>query len=198
MQKKRMLQNSMSGVQKKMVKSANIFISLQGNVQQFFVVGLCFFLWACSSGQGDDLDQFMADAGKDMRVKIPPIPEVKPYAPVEYNVDGTLHDPFKPRKAQSTQAGGIQPNLNRPREPLEAFPLESLKYVGLLSKPKLKYALIQPPDAGVQQVKIGSYMGQNFGVVTDITESAVMLKEIVQDDVSGDWTERSSSINLQE
>jgi len=179
-----------------MLKNAN-FSRLRG-LQSCFLVLISICLMSCSSGQGDDLDQFMADASKDMRAKIPAIPEVKPYVPVEYNADGALHDPFKPRKAQSNNAGGIQPNLTRPRDPLEAFPLESLKYVGILSKPKLKYALIQPPDGAVQQVKIGSYMGQNFGVVTDITETAVMLKEIVQDEVSGDWAERSSSINLQE
>lgn len=155
-------------------------------------------LVACSSGKGDDLDQFMEDASKDMRVKIDVIPEVKPYTPIVFNADGSLHDPFKARKAQSSSNNGLQPNLNRPREPLEAFPLESLKYVGLLTKAKLQYALIQPPDSGVQQVKIGGYMGQNFGVVTEITENAVMLKEIVQDETTGDWTERSTSINLQE
>ncbi|HSH55031.1 MAG TPA: pilus assembly protein PilP [Methylophilaceae bacterium] len=181
-----------------MVKKPNPYVRLQQQAKKLFVGTLALFVLGCSSGVGDDLDQFMADASKDMRTKIPAIPEVKPYVPIEYNVDGALHDPFKPRKAQSNQSGGIQPNLNRPRDPLEAFPLESLKYVGILSKPKLKYALIQPPDAAVQQVKIGSYMGQNFGIVTDITESAVTLKEIVQDEVSGDWTERSSSINLQE
>jgi len=177
----------------------NVFLALvESQYHYLLIVSLSLFLFSCGSGSGDDLDQFMADAGRDMRAKIPPIPEVKPYMAVEYNIDGALHDPFKPRKAQSNSSGGIQPNLNRPRDPLEAFPLESLKYVGLLSKPKLKYALIQPPDGAVQQVKIGSYLGQNFGIVTDITETAVMLKEIVQDDVSGDWTERSSSINLQE
>ena len=155
-------------------------------------------LSSCGAGKGDDLDQFMASASNDLRVKIEPIPEVKPYTPVEYNADGTLHDPFKARKAQSNQSGGLQPNLSRPKEPLEAYPLESLKYVGILSKAKLKYALLQPPDNVVQEAKIGSYLGQNFGVVTEITENAVMLKEIVQDDATGDWIERSTSINLQE
>ena len=162
------------------------------------VFGLAFLLVSCGADKGDDLDRFMADASNDMRVKIEPIPEVKPYTPVEYNPDGALHDPFKARKAQSNQGGGLQPNLNRPREPLEAYPLESLKYVGILSKAKLKYALLQPPDNVVQEAKIGSYLGQNFGVVTEITENAVMLKEIVQDDATGDWVERSTSINLQE
>ena len=166
--------------------------------QSCLVVPVTFLIVACGAGGGDDLDQFMKEASNDMRVKIEPIPEVKPYTPVEYNADGSLHDPFKARKAQSSQAGGLQPNLNRPREPLEAYPLESLKYVGILSKAKLKYALLQPPDNVVQEAKIGSYLGQNFGVVTEITENAVMLKEIVQDDATGDWVERSTSINLQE
>jgi len=169
-----------------------------GLLHSVLVIGVAFLLVSCGAEKGDDLDQFMADASNDMRVKIEPIPEVKPYTPVEYNPDGTLHDPFKARKAQSNQSGGLQPNMNRPREPLEAYPLESLKYVGILSKAKLKYALLQPPDNVVQEAKIGSYLGQNFGVVTEITENAVMLKEIVQDDATGDWVERSTSINLQE
>ena len=156
------------------------------------------FLCSCGADKGDDLDQFMASADNDIRVKIEPIPEVKPYTPVEYNADGTLHDPFKVRKAQSNQSDGLQPNLSRLKEPLEAYPLESIKYVGILSKAKLKYALLQPPDNVVQEAKIGSYLGQNFGVVTEITENAVMLKEVVQDDATGDWIERSTSINLQE
>ncbi len=154
-------------------------------------------LVACSGDESDDLDKFIRDAGNGLRVKIPPIPEVKPYVAVDYNVDGTLVDPFKPRKAISR--GGIaQPNLNRPREPLEAFPLQSLKYVGLLENAKLRYALIKTPENLTQQVKVGGYMGQDFGIVTAITEGEIKLKETVQDDASGDWVERVTSINLQE
>jgi type IV pilus assembly protein PilP len=158
----------------------------------------CMMLASCGSGEGDDLDQFMKTAANDMQPKIEPIPEVKPYTPTEFNPDGLLNDPFKSRKAKNTGSGGIQPNLARPKEPLEAYPLESLKYVGLMSKQKLTYALIKTPDGNIQQVKIGNYVGQNFGIVTDIGDNAVTLKEIVQDDLTGDWTDRTSSINLQE
>ncbi|HEU4708623.1 MAG TPA: pilus assembly protein PilP [Methylophilaceae bacterium] len=168
------------------------------NTKSYIWIWLPLALIACSSNQGDDLDKFMQDAGKDMRAKIDPLPEVKPYVPLEYNADGELHDPFKPRKAQSSKTSGIQPDFNRPKEPLEAYPLESLKYVGSLSKQNLKYALIKTPDNSVQQVTIGNYMGQNFGIVTEINESEVVLKEIVQDGASGDWTEQTSSIALQE
>jgi type IV pilus assembly protein PilP len=81
---------------------------------------------------------------------------------------------------------------------MEAYPLESLKYVGLLSKRKLTYALLKTPDNAVQQVKLGNYVGQNFGRVTQVTDSEVVLKEIVQDDLSGDWVERTSTLALQE
>lgn len=159
---------------------------------------LCLALVACGPGEGDDLDKFMQNSATDLKIKVDPLPEVKPYVPVQYNADNLLNDPFKPRKSLSNKTGGIQPNLNRPKELLETFPLESLKYVGSLSKQKLKYALIKTPDNGIQQVKLGNYVGQNFGIVTEISESAVMLKEIVQDETTGDWTELSSSLSLQE
>ncbi len=169
-------------------------------IRLILIIQLCLLIVACGGGKGDDLDKFMEESAKDMHAKIEPLPEVKPYAPLQYNADGLLGDPFKPKKAQATNASGgnLQPDLNRPKEALEAYPLESLKYVGSIEKAKLKYALIRTPDNTVQQVKIGNYIGQNFGMVIDITETSVMLKEIAQDELSGDWIERSASVNLQE
>ena len=155
-------------------------------------------LVACSNSQGDDLDEFMENAGKDIRSKSDPLPEVKAYIPLEYDADGTLTDPFKAKKVKSTNGGVFQPNLNRPKEPLEMFPIESLKFVGTIEKTKLRYALLNTPDATVQQVKIGNYIGQNFGMVTDISENSITVKEIVQDELTGDWAERLVSIELQE
>lgn len=154
-------------------------------------------LTGCAGDEGDDLDQFIRDAGKDMQVKIKPLPEVKTYLSFEFNADGTLSDPFKSRKA-SSKKGLSQPDLNRPREPMEAYPLESIKYVGMLEKAKLSFALLKTPDNSVQQVKIGNYIGQNFGKVTEIKVSEVVLKEVIQDELSGDWVERISILALQE
>lgn len=154
-------------------------------------------LAGCGGDKGDDLDQYMRDATKDVKPKIKPLPEVKPYLALQYNADGVLVDPFRARKAVN-KSGVLQPNLNRPKEPMEAYPLESLKYVGMLSKNKLTYALLKTPDNAVQQVRLGNYVGQNFGRVTQITDSEVVLKEIVQDDLSGDWIERNSNLALQE
>ena len=154
-------------------------------------------LVACSGDKGDDLDKFMATAANDMGKTVEPLPEVLPYTPLQYNADGILSDPFKARKA-ANKSGALQPNTNRPKEALEAYPLESLKYVGSLSKSKLSYALIKTPDNTVQQVKVGNYIGPNFGLITKIDETSISLKEIIQDDLTGDWVERTASINLQE
>lgn len=163
-----------------------------------FLIQLCILMTACQGGKGDDLDKFLEESGQGMRPKVDPLPEVKPYIPVEYNVDGTLINPFKARKVLSASASKLQPNMSRPKEPLESYPLESLKFVGSIEKVKLKYGLIQTPDNNVQQVKVGNYLGQNFGMVMDINESGVVLKEIVQDELTGDWVERTASVDLQD
>lgn len=167
-------------------------------IKHLLLIQLCVLLTGCQGDKGDDLDKFMEEAGQNMRPKVEPLPEVKPYIPIEYNADGSLINPFKARKALSDGAGKLQPNMNRPREPLEAYPLESLKFVGTIEKLGLRYALIRTPDNSVQQVKVGNYLGQNFGMVAEINESGVVLKEIVQDDLSGDWIERTASVDLQE
>ena len=155
-------------------------------------------LVACSSGDNDDLRLWMNDATKNVKGKIPPLPQVKPYEPVPYSA-GNLTDPFKSSRAGSeqrkTSRGGLQPDLDRPREPLESYPLESLKYVGVMSRKKVSYAIIQV-DSALYQVRVGNYMGQNFGVITKITEAETTLKELVQDS-AGDWVERSSTLLLQ-
>lgn len=154
-------------------------------------------LSACAGDEGDDLDQFMASAANDMSKGVEPLPEVLPYTPLQYNSDGILSDPFKAKKAVG-RASSLQPNVNRPKEALESFPLESLKYVGSMSKKNITYALIRTPDNAIQQIKTGHYIGPNFGLVTQINESDITIKEIIQDDLTGDWVERNASINLQE
>jgi len=154
-------------------------------------------LTGCSFEEGDDLDQYMRDATKDVKPRVKPLPEVQPYMALQYNADGTLVDPFRARKAVN-KSSVLQPNLNRPKEPMEAYPLESLKYVGLLSKSKLTYALLKGPDESVQQVKLGNYVGQNYGRVTEIKDGELVLVELVQDDLTGDWMERTTSLVLQE
>ena len=88
----------------------------------------------------------------------------------------------------------MQPDLNRRKEPLESYPLESLKMVGTLQQGKAVYALVKA-DNTVYRVKSGNYIGQNFGLISNIGDTEIKLKEIVQD-TAGDWTERLSSLQL--
>ena len=159
---------------------------------------LSLLLLGCSSSEHEDLRQWMADASKGIKGKIPELPQVRPYEAVPYDV-GNLVDPFKPAKIGPEQkksgGGGLQPDLDRPREPLEAYPLESLKYVGVMTRKSASFAIISV-DGALYQVRVGNYMGQNFGVITQVSESEVKLKELVQDP-AGDWTERESVLMLQ-
>lgn len=157
---------------------------------------VCVVLSGCGGGDQEELRQWIKEETKDLRGKIPPLPQVKPYEPVAYDAGG-LVDPFKPTKIQPDQkrGGGLQPDFNRVREPLESFPLESLKYVGSLTRNKQTYGLIQA-DGSLHQVRAGNYMGQNFGVITNVSEMEVTLRELVQDP-AGDWAERTSTMLLQ-
>ena len=83
----------------------------------------------------------------------------------------------------------------RRKEPLEAYPLENLRMVGTLQQNKNNFALVKTPDNNLFRVKVGNYMGQNFGLINEISESTIKLKELVQDS-SGDWTERVSTMTL--
>lgn len=153
-------------------------------------------LAGCGGGGMEDLQYFVSETGKDMQGKIEPLPQVKAYEPFTYNAFD-LPDPFKPRKLSTGGGGGMQPDMNRPKEPLEAYSLETLKMVGMLSKGGLVHAVIKTPDNAVYHVKKGNYAGQNFGLITKISDSEVTLREIIQDS-AGDWSERTSTLNLQE
>jgi type IV pilus assembly protein PilP len=153
-------------------------------------------LTGCGGGSMDDLQTFVAESGRDMQGKIEPLPKVKLYEPFSYEAFD-LPDPFKPRKLAASGGGGTQPDLNRPKEPLEAFSLETLKMVGMLSKKGKVHAVIKTPDNTVYHVRKGNYVGQNFGLITQIGDAEVTLREIIQDS-AGDWSERISTLILQE
>ena len=154
-------------------------------------------LGGCSS-EIDDLKQFVRDSDKGIPRRVEPLPAVKPFEPFAYE-GFDLPDPFKPRKLSAPKegaGGGVAPDLNRRKEPLEAFPLEQLTMVGTLTQNKETYALVRA-DKTLYRVKKGNYMGQNFGLITDVTDSEIKLKEIVQDS-AGDWAERQSVLPLLE
>ena len=154
----------------------------------------------CGGEQYQDLRQFVKESGANMRGRVEPLPEVKPYEPFTYDAF-ELQDPFKPRsqvadKSAGGGGAGPAPDMNRRKEALEGYPLESLRMVGTLQdKNRKMFALIKTQDNNIYQVKGGNYLGQNFGVISMITETSITLKEVIQD-TAGVWTERTSSLQL--
>lgn len=174
-------------------------------MKRVLLITLCGLLGACSGGGHEDLKQWMAENTKDLRGSIPKLPEVKPYEPVPYEVEGGL-DPFKPGKIEpeskyrqaAGKGGAFQPDFEA-REVrnslLEKYPIESIKMIGYMNVNKRPMAVVQVEDK-VKQIKVGDYMGLDFGMVTHISDTEVQLRELIQDS-AGDWSERKSSLYLQ-
>lgn len=174
-------------------------------MKRILLAALCIALVACSGEGHDDLKQWMAESTRDLRGGVPKLPEVQPYQPVPYDVEGML-DPFKPEKiepeAKRGQGGGkggaFQPDFDA-RELrnslLEKYPIESLKMIGFLNINKQPMAVVQVEDK-IKQVKVGDYIGLDFGMVTQISDKEVELRELIQDS-AGDWSERKSTLYLQ-
>ena len=166
-----------------------------------FAAAAIALLASCGGEEQSELRQELAAMTKDLRGRVNPLPQVKSYEPVPYKGESML-DPFVPGRIVVAQAstggsgGGVQPDLNRPKEPLEAFPLEAIQMVGTLSQSKDMFALVKA-GTNLFRVKKGNYMGQNFGVILGIEEGQISLKEVVQDS-GGDWVERSTSLQMQE
>lgn len=164
------------------------------------IIGLALLAMLAACGRNEDFDDLnrFVKSSDNMRGKVEPLPEVRPYEPFTYEAFD-LSDPFKPRKLNPNKpaGGGVQPDLNRKKEALEAYALENLKMVGTVQRSGTLFALIKTPDNNIYNVKPGNYIGQNFGIITKVTETGVTLTEIVQD-TAGDWTERPATLNLSE
>jgi type IV pilus assembly protein PilP len=160
-------------------------------------------LAGCGEGEHEDIKKWMAESSRDLRGRVPPLPELKPFPIISYQAHNEM-DPFSANRVEPEKregGGGAKPDLDRPREQLENFPLESIQYIGVVSKTKSqdRYALIRV-DGVVYQAKKGNYMGQDFGRISEVTDSAIILREIVRDP-SGqttDWVERQITLQLLE
>lgn len=166
---------------------------------QLSLLLVALMLAACGGEEFQDLRDFVQNSGADMRGKVDPPPDIRPYEPMTYDNSAGLPDPFKPRKPEIRNMGGglNQPDFNRPKEELEEFPLDGLKMVGYLFRGGVGYAVIRSPDSKLHRVKAGNYMGLNFGQIRAVTDTEVKVKEMIQDG-AGDWSERESSLQLVE
>ena len=159
------------------------------------------FLTACSSDNTSDLKKYVADVKAKPKTRIKPLPEITPYETYLYQVSH-LRDPFLPFIAQEeasldTLDSGLQPNVNRKREELERYSLDSLKFVGHIEKDGKTWALVTAPDKVIYRVLPGNHMGSNYGEILAVTEESILLNEIIPNGVGG-WIEREASLDLSE
>ena len=157
-------------------------------------------LAACGQDMGD-LDDYAREVKSRTTKNIEPVPQPKPYEPFVYEA-AERRDPFVPllqsrdeALAAAGGAGAVRPDVDRPKEPLEEFPLDSLRMVGTITMQKRAFALIKAPDAIVHRVSVGDHLGQNFGKITGISETEISLVEIIPDGFGG-WTNRPATVAL--
>ncbi len=163
-------------------------------------------LAACGASEEEQIQQWMQEQRASIKPQVKPIPEPKRFTPQAYTQEAAV-EPFSQQKlvvalkrdAQQTgtaSAALLQPELNRRKEPLEAYPLDAMVMVGSLIKQGQPVALLKV-DNLLYQVRPGNYLGQNYGRITKVSETEVVLRELVQD-AAGEWVERTSTLQLQE
>ena len=159
------------------------------------------WLAGCSAGH-DELQAWMEQQRREVRANVKPLEPPKAFTPAPYaGADAT--DPFSPQKmsvalrVEARAASSLLASeVNRRREPLEAFPLDSMRMVGSVQREGQPTALLRVNEL-LYQVKVGDYLGQNYGRVMRIDETEIALREVVQD-AAGEWIERPASLQLQE
>jgi type IV pilus assembly protein PilP len=158
-------------------------------------------LAGCGDSDVREVRDWMEQVKRDTHPAVKPLPEPKDFLPYAYGARQAV-DPFNPNKllgelarVAATSNNPNQPDLQRPREQLETYPLDTMQMVGTMEKGGVRYALLQV-DRSLYQVRAGQRIGQNFGVVTHVGDDVVDIREVVQD-AAGEWTGRMSKLELQ-
>jgi type IV pilus assembly protein PilP len=161
-----------------------------------FVSALALVVVVAGCTPSEDTRQWVAREKAKKGAPLQPLPVIKTFETFVYK-DQDKRDPFDLSADEQEQAGntGPHPDQNRPREPLEAFPLDGLKMAGTLGLAKSIEGLVRDPDGVVHRVRVGNYVGQNFGRITAIGEDRIDIVEMVPNG-GGAWIERPAAIAL--
>ncbi|MGI9235281.1 MAG: pilus assembly protein PilP [Woeseiaceae bacterium] len=166
-------------------------------IKNALIVAISTCLLSACGGDMDDLDQYINEIKARPGGRIEPLPEITPYEVFTYIADAQgMRSPYVPDTPQTAgSSGGARPDLDRSREYLESFPLDSLSMVGTLNIDDTMYGLVQTSDGLVHRVVPSNYMGQNDGRITEISESGINLVEIISDGIGG-YIERDAAVGL--
>lgn len=158
-----------------------------------------FTLTGCANDHLKDLADWIAQVKSQQQSNVEPLPTIKRYESFIYSA-AHLRSPFEDimseqKLATTEDNNGISPDLERRKEALERFPLDSLRMVGTLKKDNTVWALVQAPDVTIHKVSTGNYLGQHHGKITSIDDFNTQLVEIIPDG-AGSWMERDAAISL--
>ncbi len=164
--------------------------------------GIATLLTACG-GDMSDLERFIDETKQAHHGKVDPLPEFPPYQTFTYEALD-IRDPFRPQTdlasspvAAETEYSGPRPEATRRREPLESYPVDSLKMVGLLQQSTQTWGLVKDPEGTIHRVQPGNYAGQNHGKIVKVSETQIGIVELVPDGLSG-WVNRDAKLAMAE
>ena len=160
---------------------------------RYLCILLLLSLTACGPSEDTELRKYIDEIKARPPKPIEPIPEFKVPARFVYPEDIQRRSPFKPI-AVAEKVEQSAPNTNRPKQPLEAFPLDALKFVGILKEGSVVWGLISQPNGLVSRVKRGDYLGQNFGQILSIQDTGIKLEETLQ--IAGKWEKKVITLTL--
>ncbi|ANB18130.1 pilus assembly protein PilP [Dokdonella koreensis] len=170
---------------------------LDSTTRLFALAALAAALGGCAGGQGD-LDQWIAQEKAKKGAPLDPLPVIKTFETFEYKAQDQ-RDPFGASRQEQEELAaadtGPRPDQNRPKEELERYPLDGLKMMGTLGSGATMEGLVKDPDGIIHRVRPGSYLGQNYGRITAMSEGQIDLVELVPNGVGG-WMERQASMAL--
>jgi type IV pilus assembly protein PilP len=154
------------------------------------------------SGENDELTEWMQQQHNEVKPDVPPVYPPKKFDPQAYEGAAAV-DPFSTAKLGTASAApqhdlpaAFVKDKNHTPEHLESYPLDSIVMVGSLMRSGQPHGLVKV-DNLLYDVTIGMYMGQNSGKITGISDNEITLREWTQD-ASGEWVERTTSLQLQE
>ena len=172
------------------------------NAARTIAVGIATAALAGCAADQDELQQWMEQQKREVKPSVEPLSAPKKFVPQAYVALSSV-EPFSTQKLTvALKQEARQPNsllaaeINRRKEALEAYPIDSMSMVGSVVRGGRPYALLRV-DNLLYQVKPGDYLGQNYGKITKISETDVTFREIVQD-AAGEWIERMSALQLQD
>jgi type IV pilus assembly protein PilP len=170
---------------------------------QISCVAFMVLLTGCGNDDFSDLNRYILEVKAKPKEPIKPLPEIKVVEPFMFKPEG-LRDPFRPLEQPEQADGvdvstgsGIKPDTTRRKEELEAFPLDGLRMVGTVNMKSSLWGLVKASDGTIYRVKVGNYMGKNYGKIIRIVSDKIELMEIVPDK-PGTWREQPVSIALTE